>query len=81
MKFIDNFVRTLEGALQKSRINKSPQDVDFVRQNSPPDERDADIAEAGGDSEIMPGLSGAAEQESGRANNWQARAKNAGRGS
>jgi hypothetical protein len=45
MKFMDKFIRTVEGALQK-KINKAPQDVDFVRQNSPPDERDAESVEA-----------------------------------
>jgi hypothetical protein len=45
MKFMDKFIRTVEGALQK-KINKAPQDVDFVRQSSPPDERDAESVEA-----------------------------------
>jgi hypothetical protein len=45
MKFMDKFIRTVEGALQK-KVNKAPQDVDFVRQNSPPDERDAESVEA-----------------------------------
>jgi hypothetical protein len=46
MKFIDKFIRTVEGALQK-KITRAPQDVDFVRQSSPPDERDAESVETG----------------------------------
>ena len=78
MKFIDKFIRTFEGALQKKLINSAAQDIDLVRQNSPPDERDADIAEAGGGSETTPSLSEAVEQEKRVAENRKVRAKKAG---
>jgi hypothetical protein len=41
MRFIDKFVRTVKGALQKKVIDRP----EFLRQNTPPDEREAEIAE------------------------------------
>jgi hypothetical protein len=41
MRFIDKFVRTVKGALPKKMVDRP----EFLRQNTPPDEREAEIAE------------------------------------
>lgn len=64
MKFIDKFVRTLEGALHKEGMTRSTQDVGFVRQSSPPDERDAEIAEACSANEAAPSREPVEQQKS-----------------
>jgi hypothetical protein len=45
MKFIERLVKLFQGAVRNSSPGKSTPDIDAIRQNSPPDERDVDAAE------------------------------------
>jgi hypothetical protein len=63
MKFLDKFVRTFEGAVQKRHVNRTIQEPDFVRQGSPPDERQAEMAEAGQTDEPAPVCEAVAEKK------------------
>ncbi len=77
MKFIDKFIKTVEGALQKRRDGVA-RDLDIVRQNTPPDDHDAELSEADGIEEGVLSLSGAGKPESNSRGNWRAHTKKAG---
>ncbi len=44
MKFIEKLLRVL-GTLRRKPVTKAARDIYLIRQNSPPDERDVDVAE------------------------------------
>lgn len=50
MNFIGRFIRFCQGAFGKKAIRGAKQDFAAIRQNSPPDERDVDVAEEARDS-------------------------------
>jgi len=77
MKFIDKFIKTVEGALQKRRKGVTP-DLDIVRQNTPPDDHDAELSEADGVEKGVLSLCGAGKPESKSRGDWRAHAKKAG---
>jgi hypothetical protein len=78
MKFIDKFVIKLESAFQRNRAHRTHRDPEVLRQNTPPDEGDAEVAEANSEMEAAQEQSEAAEQEHGLFKNLKARAKKAG---
>ena len=45
MKFIERLVKLFQGAVRNSSAGKFTPDIDAIRQNSPPDERDVETAE------------------------------------
>jgi hypothetical protein len=60
MKFIDKFIRTVEIAFRKSPSSGEPKDMDIDKQNTPPDDHDAEMDEAAREYESV--LSGVGAQ-------------------
>lgn len=57
MKFIDKFIRTVEIALRRSPSSGEAEDMNIYKQNTPPDDHDAEVDEAAHEQETV--LSGA----------------------
>jgi hypothetical protein len=49
MELTEKLIRFFRGAVPKSPANTFVPEIDMIRQNSPPDERDADAAEQASD--------------------------------
>jgi hypothetical protein len=51
MNFIERVIRFCQGTFRKKTVTGATRDIVAIRQNSPPDERDVDVAERAPDSE------------------------------
>lgn len=59
MKFIDKFIRTVEIVLRPSPSSGEAEDMNIDKQNTPPDDRDAEVDEATPEHEsVLSGLGG-----------------------
>ena len=56
VKFIENFIKFIKGVFRISLRHSASHDIDVIRQNSPPDERDVDTAEDTANRDNTPGL-------------------------
>ena len=75
MKFIDKFIRTVEIALRSSTASGEAGDMDIDKQNTPPDEHDAEMDEAAHEQETV--LSAIAARGSETDASGKAKTKNA----
>ena len=76
MKFIENCIKLFKSVFRISLRHTASHDIDVIRQNSPPDERDVDIAEEIAYRESTLGPTIGVEQEPSKKS--KARAKKAG---
>ena len=73
MKFIDRFIRTVEIALRRSPSSGEAEDMNIYKQNTPPDDHDAEVDEA----EHETVLSGAGTSGTEMGDNGEAKTKKA----
>jgi hypothetical protein len=76
MKFIDKFIRTVEIALRRSPSSPEAKDMDIDKQNTPPDDHDAEMDEAAYEHESV--LSGVGAHGSDTGSSGKAATKKAG---
>jgi len=79
MKFVDKFVRRLEVSLHKQPTTAAGYDGEFIRQRTPPDEREAERDEANDCNEPVIEQGDAVNGERRPGINIKARAKKAGK--
>lgn len=79
MKFVDKFIRRLEVSRHKHPVKADDEDDEFIRQRTPPDEREAERDEANECNELVAEQDAAADGESRSGMNTRTRAKKAGK--
>jgi hypothetical protein len=79
MKFVDKFIRRLEISRHKHPAKAADDDDEFIRQQTPPDEREAERDEANQRKELVAEQDDPVDREPQSGVNTKTRAKKAGK--